>query len=151
MNPVKPRSAPWHLWLIGGVSLLFHGFAAYDHVATLTQGEAYMRASGMTGAQIAYFTTLPPVAILAWTVSVWSGLLGSLALLMRWSPAARLFLLTTAGSAGYIVWTFLLSSGVEAMGMAWFMPLLVCAATLALAYYARRVAPLQSSAQAEAA
>lgn len=144
MKRAKPRSAPWHLWLIGGASLLFHSLAVFDYVATLTQGEDYMRASGMTDAQIAYFTSLPPLAILAWTVSVWAGLLGSLALLMRQWPAAGLFLLATAGTAGYVVWTVLLSSGVEAMGMIWFMPLLIGAATLALADYARRMAPFQS-------
>lgn len=79
------------------------------------------------------FRTLASVvAILAWTVSVRAGFLGSLALLTRSGPAISLFLLTTAGTAGYVVWPFLLSSGVEAMGMMWLMPLLVGTATLAL-------------------
>lgn len=125
-------------WLSGGVSLLFHGFAAYDHMASLLGGEAYMRATGMTAAQITYFSNLPPWVFLAWTVSVLAGLLGSLVYLAGRAAAAGLFTLATAGTAAYVVWSFWLSDGVLAMGDLWFMPPVVGAATLALAIHARR-------------
>ena len=46
-TPVPPAaagpSAPWHLWVVGIVSLLWNAFGAYDFIMTNTQGEAYMR------------------------------------------------------------------------------------------------------------
>ena len=138
MTKFKPRPMLRHPWLIGGVSLLFHGVAAADHAASMAGGEAYMRASGMTAEQVTYFAGLPPWAVLAWTVSVWAGLLGSLCLMARPSLAAGLLLAATAGTGGYVIWTFVLSDGVAALGAMWFMPLVVGSATLTLAAYARR-------------
>ena len=30
---------PWHLWLVGVVSLLWNGFGGYDFIMSTTQGE----------------------------------------------------------------------------------------------------------------
>lgn len=138
------QASPGRPWLIGGASLLFHGLATFDHAATLVGGEAYMRGSGMSADQIAYFSSLPFWVFLAWALSVWAGLFGSLALLAARSEAAGLFATATAGTAGYVVWSFWLSDGIAAMGAMWFMPPVVGVATLALAAYARRRAPRSS-------
>lgn len=135
-----PRKTGAVFWPVVAIALLFHAFAAFDHVMTLVQGETYLRASGMSPSQVAYFSDLPLWATAAWTLSVWAGLLGSLALLARRPMAAPLFVAATAGTAAYLVWAFGLSGGAAAMGAAWFMPPLVALATLALAAYARRVA-----------
>ena len=39
--------APWHLWAVGGLAVLFNAFGAYDHVMSLTQGAGYMASMGM--------------------------------------------------------------------------------------------------------
>ena len=72
MSSKSPSDAPWHLWLVGGILLLYALLAAYDSAMTLSQGEAYMRASGMTGSQLNYFTGLPLWVQIASFVSTWA-------------------------------------------------------------------------------
>ena len=119
------RWMPWHGWLLGGVLLLYGLAAAFDHGMSLAQGEAYYRASGMSDMQVAYFSAQPSWAIAGWTLSVWSGLLGALAMLLRRRLAGGLFALATAGGLIHIVYLLLLSDGRDAMGVLWAMPLLL--------------------------
>jgi hypothetical protein len=74
---------PWHLWVVGVLSLLWNGFGAYDFIMTTTQGEAYMRASGFDQAMIDYFIAMPAWMYAPWTLGVWGGVAGSILLLMR--------------------------------------------------------------------
>lgn len=67
---------PWHLWLVGVLSLLWNGFGAYDFVMTNTQGEAYMRASGMTQPMIDYYNAMPTWMYGPWVLGVFGAVLG---------------------------------------------------------------------------
>ena len=53
------RKTPWHLWAVGGVSLLWNGYGAYDFIMTNTGREEYLRASGFDQAMIDYFLGMP--------------------------------------------------------------------------------------------
>ena len=46
---IETVKTPWHLWLVGVLSLLWNGFGAFDFIQTTTRGEAYMRAAGRHG------------------------------------------------------------------------------------------------------
>ena len=35
------KSTPWHLWVVGVVSLLWNAFGGYDFIMSATQGETY--------------------------------------------------------------------------------------------------------------
>ena len=43
---IETVKTPWHLWLVGVLSLLWNGVGAFVFVQTTTRGEAYMRAAG---------------------------------------------------------------------------------------------------------
>jgi len=122
---------PWHGWLLGGVLAIYGLAAGFDHFMSLAQGEAYYRGSGMSDMQVAYFSAQPPWAIAGWTVSVWAGLWGALAMLLRRRLASLLFALATGGSLVYIAYVLVRTNGREAMGVLWAMPL-VLAALMAL-------------------
>ena len=95
---------PWHLWLVGVLSLLWNGFGGYDFIMTTTQGEAYMRASGMSQPMIDHFVAMPTWMYVPWTLGVWGAIAGSVLLLlrMRWAvPAFALSLLGALGNVGY--------------------------------------------------
>ena len=128
-------SLPWHAWISGIIFLLFGLASTFDYVMSITQGESYYRASGMTEQQIAYFSAVPFWAVLAWTASVWASLLGAGTMLLRRRIAMPLFLISVAGSFFYILYSFALSTGREAMGMMWPMPLLVTALTIGMVFY----------------
>ncbi|MCU0977274.1 MAG: hypothetical protein MUC71_13350 [Steroidobacteraceae bacterium] len=73
--------APRHLWIVGGLSLLWNAFGATDYVLTNIGNEAYL--SQFTPEQLAYFTTFPALATAAWAFGVWGALAGSILLLLR--------------------------------------------------------------------
>ena len=131
---------PWHGWLLGGLLLLYGLAAAFDHGMSLAQGEAYYRASGMSELQVAYFSAQPAWAIAGWTLSVWAGLAGAVALLLRRPVGAPLFALAAAGSLAYIVYLLVLTDGRAAMGVLWAMPLVLAALMILMVPYSVRLA-----------
>ena len=107
---------PWHLWVVGVLSLLWNGFGCYDYTMTNLRGDTYLREFGYTDEQVAYFNAMPAWMTAAWAIGVWGGLLGSLLLLLRrrWAvPAYAVSLLAVVVS---LVHGFLLSDMSEVMG-----------------------------------
>lgn len=99
MTDTMMKSAtPWHLWLVGGLSLLWNGFGAYDFVMSITQGEAYWRASGMNDAMVAYYNAMPAWMYGPWVVGVWGAVAGSILLLLRSRFAVHAFVLSFVGA-----------------------------------------------------
>jgi hypothetical protein len=133
------QSLPWHAWVLGLVFLLFGLASGFDHVMSISQGESYYRASGMTEKQVIYFSSVPLWAVLAWTASVWGGLLGAGAILLHRRIALPLFAISVAGSLVYILYSFGLSAGQEAMGLLWPMPILVMVLTAGMIFYCGRL------------
>jgi hypothetical protein len=96
--------APWHLWAVGVVSLLWNSFGAVDYTLSQLRNEAYLGSAatsmGITaGDMIAWIDTFPVWQHAFWALGVWGALLGSVLLLMR---------------SRYAVW----SLGVSLLGLA---------------------------------
>ena len=130
--------APWHLWLIGIVSLIWNGFAAADYDMTQIQFEPYM--SQFTDEQRAYFLSFPSWVQGSWALAVWLSVLGSILLLVRSRYAGAFFGLALIFLAATFVHNFLLAevrldeiAGTEAL---WFSLVIVIVAIL-LWFYAR--------------
>ena len=111
MNENRAK-APWHLWVIGIIALLWNAVGAFDYLATKLQFEPYMAAFSQE--QLDYF--FPAWAIACWAVGVWGALLGSLALLLRKSWAVFLFGASILGMVGTTIYNFVLSDGAALMG-----------------------------------
>jgi hypothetical protein len=79
--------APWHLWFVGLLLLVWNAMSCFSHVMTLMQNAAYFRATGVTPEIAAYFAALPAWYVVTWTIGVWGGLLAAVGLLMRKSWA----------------------------------------------------------------
>ena len=95
---------PWHLWVVGVLSLLWNGFGAYDFIMSTTKGEAYMRASGMTQPMIDYYDAMPAWMYGPWTLGVWGAVLGSVLLLIRRRLAVPAFTLSLLGAAASLIY-----------------------------------------------
>jgi hypothetical protein len=108
-----PR-APWHLWVVGILAVLWNAVGAMDYVMTETRNAAYM--SGFTPGQLAFFYSLPAWTIAAWAIGVWCGVLGSLLLLLRKQLAAWAFLASIAGVVLTAFQNYVLSNGLEVGG-----------------------------------
>ena len=114
-DPTTPSTkAPWHLWVVGVVSLLWNSVGAMDFVMTQTRNAAYLK--GVTPEQLAFFYGFPLWVVIAWGVATWGGVLGSLLLLLRRGLAVCLFLLSLIGMVLTTIHNFGLSNGMQVMG-----------------------------------
>jgi len=80
---------PWHIWLIGVVSLLWNTGGAFDYVMAHVSPDTYL--AQVTPEQRAYFEGFPAWATAFWALGVWGALAGSILLLMRSRLAALAF------------------------------------------------------------
>lgn len=87
--------APWHLWAVGVLSLLWNAGGAFDYVAVKLRFESYL--GQFTETQLAFFTELPVWYSAAWAIGVWLSVAGSLLLLMRSRLAGTAFALSLLG------------------------------------------------------
>ncbi|MBI1403519.1 MAG: hypothetical protein GC147_09920 [Porphyrobacter sp.] len=104
--------APWHLWVIGIVSLLWFAGGANDYLMTKTENAAYLKmAAESTGTSaetiLAYFNGYPVWATACWALGVWGAVAGSvLLLLLRTRFAFHAFVVSLIGLAGSTAYTF---------------------------------------------
>jgi len=113
--PATPRPrTPWHLWVVGILSLLWNAMGAFDYLMTETRNAAYM--AQFTPEQLAYFTSFPKWVIAAWALAVWGGVLGSVLVLLRRGLAVEVFLFSFLAMLVTMVHNYLLSPGLKVMG-----------------------------------
>lgn len=86
---------PWHIWLIGVLSLLWNAGGVIDYLMSQLGVESYMGA--MTPEQRAYFDGFPIWAVVFWALGVWGALAGSILLLLRSRFAAAAFGISLIG------------------------------------------------------
>lgn len=135
--------APWHLWVVATVALLFTAFGAYDYVMSQSGDLAYMQAMvepmGVPAeAGVAYFANFPLWADLVWAIGVWAGVGGAVLLLLRRALAYRVWLASLAGLV--LSNAYGLANPIPGMtdtSMTYAMIAVVFAVMLALTLYAR--------------
>lgn len=128
---------PWHLRVVGIVSLLWNLVGVLDFVMTETRNQAYLK--GMTQAQLDYFYGFPGWVVVAWGIATWGGALGSLLLLLRRRAALACFWASFAAMALTSIYNYALSNGLKVMGggQALVFCGVILAVGLALVAYAR--------------
>lgn len=105
---------PWHLWVVGAVSLLWNAVGALDFTMTQTKNASYM--GQFSAEQLEYFYGFPLWAVIAWGIATWGSIVGSLLLLLRRTFAERVFLVVLVAMAVTFTYNFLLSDGLKIMG-----------------------------------
>jgi hypothetical protein len=93
---------PWHLWLVGGVALLWNAFGGYDYIMTQTRNAAYL--AQFTPEQRAYFENFPIWMEAVWGIGVWGAVAGSVLLLLRMKWAFHAFLASLIAFAISVVY-----------------------------------------------
>jgi len=129
--------APWHLWLVGGLAVLFNAIGVFDYVMSMTEGPAYMASAGMTPAQIDHYLSMPTWMTAVWATGVWSAIIGSVLILLRRKLAFPVFALSLAAFLLSLVYTYVLAGAGEIMGQQMAITSAVITAVLVfLAWYA---------------
>lgn len=108
--------APWHLWVVGVIALLFNAIGAFDYTMTMLQGPSYQAAAGMTPDQIAHYQDMPVWMTADWAIGVWGAVLGSVLLLLRNRLAVPAFAVSLAAFLISLVYTYALTGGGAIMG-----------------------------------
>ena len=132
----SPRRAPWHLWLVGILGLLWNSVGTFDFVMTQTQNESYM--DRLTPEQLEVFTHFPMWLTVIWGFAVLGGLLGAVLLLMRKRLAMPVLLVSLVAMAATALHNSFFANGLYATGgTAPAFVLLIFAVALGLWFYAR--------------
>ncbi len=137
-------SAPWHLWVVGVLSLLWNGFGAYDYLMSKLQNREYLEgafapAGVSVDAGIAYMDAMPLWANLAWGFGVWGAVAGSILLLLRSRYAMHAFVVSLAGLVlGAIRQTTSPMPGMTDSAVPMAFTAVITIFTLLLIWYARR-------------
>lgn len=96
MNTAR-KAAPWHLWAVGIVTLLWNSIGIMSYMMTRLDRLADL---GMTPEQIAYFDTFPVWANAVWALGVWGAFAASLLLLLRHRWAVGAAVISVIGLIG---------------------------------------------------
>jgi len=133
----RNTGTPWHLWVIGGIALLWSAMGAMDYVMTQTKNEAYL--SDFTPEQLAFFSSFPAWVVSAWAIGVWGEVLGALLLLVRRRLAVWVFLASLMGVVVTTFHNYVLSNGMDVLGDAFSLGFtaVILVFALALFLYAR--------------
>lgn len=129
-------ATPWHLWLVGGLTLLFN---AMGIISYLTTKLGMLAAMGLTPEQIAFMESYPAWISAFWALGVWGAFAGSLLLLLRSRWAVAAMVVATVGLVGTTIGNYLVLE-VPATMQAHTLDVAIWVVTLFLLFYSRRMA-----------
>jgi hypothetical protein len=131
---------PWHLWVIGALTLAWHGFGAFDYTMTQSGNEAYL--AQFSPEQRSYFTSYPAWAVAGWALGVWGAVIGSALILLRSRFAVAAFWISLVGLIVTGLWSFWLAETSMAALMgpeAFVVTALIYVVLIGALIYARRM------------
>jgi hypothetical protein len=129
--------APWHLWAVGFVSLLWNAMGGVDYTLTHLHNAAWL--AQMTADQIAWVNNFPIWATICWAFGVWGAIAGSILLLMRSRWAVHAFGISLFGLIGSHIYQFgsKVPDGWNTSAGTWFAVVLAVMAVALLVYAIR--------------
>lgn len=96
---METAKTPWHLWLVGLLTLVWNAFGANDYTQTQLRNMDYLASMGYPPEGIAYLERFPAWAEAGWALGVWGALLGSILLLFRSRIALWAYFVSIIGIA----------------------------------------------------
>jgi hypothetical protein len=128
--------APWHLWLVGGSTLLFNAMGIISYTTTKLGMLAEM---GLSPEEIAFLDSYPAWASALWALGVWGAFAGSVLVLLRSKWAVAAMAVALAGLIGLTIGEIAIMD--IPAGLATPLPLKVAiwGVTLFLLVYARQM------------
>lgn len=128
---------PWHLWVVGVVTLLFN---AMGIVSYLTAKLGMMAEAGMTPSQIAFMESYPAWATMVWALGVWGAFAGSVLLLLRSRWAVASMAVALAGLIGVTMAENVILDVPADMATPLGLKIAIWTVTLFLLFYSRAMA-----------
>ncbi len=135
MNEMGNKRAPWHLWVVGVLTLLFNAMGGFSYTMTRLGKLADL---GMTADQIAFFNSYPLWANTMWALGVWGAIAGSLLLLAGSRFAVSALVIAVVGLVGTTIYQQLLVEVPESL-QSWPLVIAIWASTIFLLWYAGKM------------
>jgi hypothetical protein len=137
MDDILKVKPPVWFWIVSVLALVWNSMGVMSYLGTTYVTED-MKVE-MTASQLSLLENTPEWVTAAFALAVFSGLLGSLGLLLRKLWARPLFVLSLIAILAQMSYSFFMSNAIEAYGevQALVMPLLVIAIGIALLLFAR--------------
>lgn len=134
-----PRAAaPWHMWAVGLISLLWNCYGGYDYTMSHLGGLEFFQSMGLDAEAFTWFQAMPVWATAAWAIGVWLSVIGSILLLARSRHAATAFLVSLIGAAISFAYQFTSDRPASLEGTEMVvMPVVILIAIVLQWYYAR--------------
>ena len=90
---------PWHIWVVGIVTLLWHAGGAYDYLMAKLRTRSYLQMipEAHRAGFVAYLDAMPIWAVSDLGLGVWGAVLGSILILLRSRHAVTAFAVALAG------------------------------------------------------
>ncbi|GAA4052175.1 hypothetical protein [Parerythrobacter jejuensis] len=101
MNTIEPTKTPWHLWVVGILTLLWNAVGIFSYMMTRLDK---LEDLGMTPDQIAFFETFPAWANSLWAMGVWGAFFGSVLMLLRSRWAVISIAISIVGLVGTTIY-----------------------------------------------
>ena len=132
--------APWHLYAVGLLALLWNGYGASQWYMQVTRVTSYY--ANLTLEQVQYIQAQPVWVEVLFGVGVWTGVLGSLMLLLRRKLAFNAFVASLIAVLVNTLYVQVMTNGREVLGVATLYAaialIVVAAACAAYAHFARK-------------
>lgn len=130
------NGSAWHIWVVGGLSLLWNAGGAWNYVATKLRLPAVLEQ--MTPEQLAFFDAIPTWATATWAIAVWGAVIGSILILLRRAAAVNVLIVSFLCMCATSVQNFLLAeanmSEIMGPGAAAFSAVIFISALLVIWY-----------------
>ena len=102
---------PWHVWVVGIVTLLWNAGGAFDYLMAKMANPPYlaMIPEADRALNTTYLEAMPVWAVSGWALGVWGSVLGSVLILMRSRHAFAAIIVALAGLVVTTAYTFVLA------------------------------------------
>lgn len=125
-------ATPWHLWVVGGLTLLWNAIGGFSYTMTRLGKLADL---GMGEAEIAFFASYSPLANTFWALGVWGAITCSALILLRSRFAFYAIVVAIVGLIGSNYFQYI-GDVPESLQSA-LMPVLIWSTTVFLLFYTR--------------
>lgn len=131
------RKPPTWFWIVSALALAWELVGVASYLMQAYGGGPAMQAE-MTEAQLRLDASMPGWVMGAFAISVFSGLLGAIGLLIRKSWSKTLLLISLIAAAIQFGWVLLVSDAIDLLGgQAAILPIVIIVAGIFLVWFAR--------------
>lgn len=131
-----PTKAPWHLWVVGILTLLFNSVGGFSYTMTRL---GRLEQLGMSEAEIAFFESAPVWSNASWALGVWGAITGSVLILLRSRFAVHAVIVAIIGLLGSNYWQYGVATDVPESLQSPALTVMIWVSTLFMLFYSTRM------------